>query len=455
MPENIYMPKLGMTMTEGKVLRWMGTEGGKVEWECPVVSIETDKVTYEVDAPASGFLHISVPEGEKCSVGEILGMVAESREEYEEIVIQKDKSPTRLPSERGICSPVEKALTAKRSKEIRVKISPRARKLAQVRGIDLEGLQGTGPGGRIVQEDVLRAFETKKGSFVRPASDIKITPIAQAMAEDKGVDITQIRGTGPDGRIEKKDVLQAISQITRTEAPPETPFCLGSSFPLTRMREIIADRLTACSRDIPHIYLSTQVDATQMISLRDTFLEEVEEFAGGRLSLTDIVILALARNVEAHPIFNATLEGKVVKIQPEINIGLAVALDEGLIVPVIRQANRKSLKEIARDRIHLVEKARTKKLTQDEITGGTITLSNLGGFDIDFFTSIINPPETAILSMAEVDKRPVVVDDRISIRPVFNLGLAVDHRVVDGAQAASFLQDLRKLLINPYMLFRD
>ena len=146
MPENIYMPKLGMTMTEGKVLRWMGTEGGELEWGCPVVSIETDKVTYEVDAPASGFLHISVPEGEKCSVGEILGMVAESREEYEEIVIQKDKSPTRIPSERGISSPVKKALTAKRSKEIRVKISPRARKLAQAHEIDLEDLEGTGPG---------------------------------------------------------------------------------------------------------------------------------------------------------------------------------------------------------------------------------------------------------------------------------------------------------------------
>jgi len=441
-----------MTMTEGKVVRWMVTEGGHVGRERPLVTIETDKITYEMDAPASGFLHILVSEGEMVSVGEVLGLIAGNREEYETIASREREHVVRAASEERSPSSIEQPSMASRVREKKVKVSPRARKLAQAHGINVEELRGSGPGGRIVEEDIQRAVEMSSSLAARLDS-IKITPIARAIAEDKGIDISQLKGSGPGGRIEKKDVLKAASGISKTEVLEEKRYSLGSSFPLSRMREVIAERLTASSRDIPHIYLQTQVDATQMISLRDAFSEQGGEPAEVRVSLTDIVIVALARNIEAHPLFNATLVGKKIEIQPEINIGLAVALDEGLIVPVISQANRKGLREIARCRSDLVERARRKKLTKDEIAGSTITLSSLGGFDIDFFTPIINPPEAAILSMAKIEKRVVVVDDRIEIRPVFNLGLTADHRIIDGAMAASFLQDLRKLLMNPYMLF--
>jgi len=454
MSESIFMPKLGMTMKEGKVLQWMKPEGDELEKGMPVVTIETDKVTYEVDSPASGLLHILVSEGRVCPVGEKIGVVAESREEYLEISSRKIAPSVEAVHLEEEKRPVhaERPLVATMGRRGEVKISPRAKKLAQGHGINVEELDGTGPEGRIVEADVLRAIEVKRGGI---PFQVKITPLARAMAQDKGIDLSQVRGSGPSGRIEKRDILEAMPDLARRKVQPEKEqIGLGAVVPVTRMREIIAERLTTSSRDVPHIYFYTQIDATQMIALREAFLEEIQESVGVRLSLTDIVILALARNIEAYPLFNAIWDGKNIRIQTEINIGLAMALEEGLIVPVIRQANQKSLKEIARSRVDLIEKARGKKLILDDLRGSTFTLSNLGGFDVDFFTSIINPPETAILSMARIKKMSVVINDKLEIRPIFNLGLAVDHRVVDGSVAAKFLQDMKRLLVNPYLLFK-
>lgn len=207
MAENIFMPKLGMTMKEGKIIQWMKSEGDEVEKGISVVSIETDKVTYEVDAPASGFLHILVPEGEVCPVGETIGRIAESRDEYLKIVSQTIEPSVKEAyiGEEKRALPVEKPLTTTIVSKVEVKVSPRARKLAQAHGIKVEELQGTGPEGRVIQEDVLRAIEMRKEGY---PSHIKITPLARAMAQDKGIDISQIRGSGPCGRIEKKDILE-------------------------------------------------------------------------------------------------------------------------------------------------------------------------------------------------------------------------------------------------------
>ncbi len=286
---------------------------------------------------------------------------------------------------------------------------------------------------------------------------IKITPIARKIAREKGIDVSRIKGTGPDGRITRDDVLAVVEGAKGRELAEEWPsgeaaIRLGAAVPLTRMREIIGQRLTASSRDVPHVHFSCEVEGTGMIGFRERFSGAIESTTGVRLSLNDIILKAVATTIEKFPLFNASLEGKTIKIHEEVNIGLAVALEEGLIVPVIRRVNELTLGQIAGARKDILDRARTKKLTLDDVSGGTFTVSNLGQFNVDSFTSIINPPETAILSVARMKERPVVVGGELAVRPTVNLGLSVDHRIVDGAMAAAFLQELSGLLEDPYLM---
>ena len=409
MAVHVIMPKLGMAMKEGRVVKWLYAEGDQVEEGEVLAEIQTEKITYQIEAPISGILaKILVTPGKVAPVGHVIGIMIEEGEVF-----------------------------------------------------DASTIGAIGLGAPVPQED--RASPDMTPAEGRPASSeeprIKITPIARKMAKEKGIDITQLRGTGPDGRITRDDVLAAVGAgKTRKEpgklSPGEVPIKLGATVPLTRIREIIGDRLTASSRDVPHVYFSCEVDGTHMIDFRKRFSERIESATGVRLSFNDIILMATARTIEQYPLFNASLEGKEIRVHEEVNIGLAVALEEGLIVPVIRRVNGMTLGEIAKARQELLDKARGKKLTLDDLSGGTFTLSNLGQYNIDFFTSIINPPEAAILSVARMRERPVVIEGKLAIRHTFNVGLSADHRVVDGAMAASFLQDLRRLLEDPYGMFQ-
>lgn len=294
------------------------------------------------------------------------------------------------------------------------------------------------------------------GALPPSAADarVAITPIARKLATEKGIDISLIKGTGPDGRITKEDVLAAAEAVHVKQPAPDAGIRLGMSLPLTRMREIIGQRLTASSRDTPHVIFSCEVDGTGMTELRNTFVEAMESATGVRLSFNDIIMKAVADIIVKYPLFNASLEGKMIKIHPDVNIGLALALPDGLVVPVIRKVNEKTLSQIAIARKEIVDRADRKKLTLDDLTGGTFTISNLGRFDIDSFTSIINPPEAAILSVAKMKEKPVVIKGEIAIRPVVYIGLSADHRVVDGAMAAEFLQELRRILESPFQIIR-
>ena len=407
MAENVIMPKLGMTMKQGKVTKWHYKEGDRVEAGDVIAEIETDKINYEIEAPISGILaRVLVREEGVAAVGEAIGIMVEEGETFDESAIPAS-TPEGHGDKEGVVTPVEKQV------DTPVEMTSAAR--------------------------------------------IKITPVARKIAKEKGIDISKIRSTRPDGRIRKEDVLAAAEAaekkvVSDKEPAGEGEVQLGATIPLTRMREIIGQRLTASSRDVPHVYFACEVDGTQMIQLRKTVIDAIESTTGVRLSFNDIIVRAVATTIEKYPLFNGVIEDREIKIEKEINIGLAMALEEGLIVPVIRNVNKKTLGQIATDRNELMQKARTKKLTLDELEGGTFTVSNLGQFNIDFFTSIINPPETGILSVAKMKDRPVVFEGEVAIRPILYLGLSADHRVVDGAMAAAFIQELQQTLENPYRM---
>jgi len=409
MAANVIMPKLGMAMKEGKVLKWQCKEGDQVEEGDVVAEIETEKITYQIEAPLSGILvRILVGEGKTAGVGEVIGIMVEEGESLE--VPALPPAPTKVSVRK------EKAVAA-----------------AETR-VEAPSVPSKGP-------------------------RIRITPVARRIAREKGLDVSLIKGTGPDGRITREDVLAVTEgtgkrKVSGKEAPQEPGVGLGATIPLTRMREIIAERLTASSRDVPHVYFSCEIDGTGMTQFRESLSKTIESTKGTSLSLTDIIVKSVAATIEKYPRFNASLEGQTIRIHEEVNIGLAVALEDGLVVPVIRRVNEMPIREIARARIEMIDKARKKKLTLDDLSGGTFTVSNLGQFNIDSFTSIINPPETAILSVARMKERPVAIEGELVIRPTVNLGLSVDHRVVDGAMAAAFLEELRRLLEAPYWMDR-
>ena len=392
MAENIIMPKLGMTMKQGKVTKWHYSVGDRVEAGDVIAEIETDKINYQIEAPATGTLaKVLVGEEGIAAVGEVIGIMVAEGETFDDSTI----------------------------------------------GVPVSG-----------------------GNDIEPAARIKITPVARKIAKEKGIDISKIRITRPDGRIRKEDVLAAAEAAEKSDTCDKKPVSesgkgkieLGVTIPLSRMREIIGQRLAASSRDVPHVYFACEVDGTGMIELRKTVMEHVESATNVRLSFNDIIVKAVATTISKYPLFNAVIEDKKIKIHKEINIGLAMALEEGLVVPVIRNVNEKTLGQIAAARNELIQKTRTKKLILDDLEGGTFTVSNLGQFNIDFFTSIINPPETGILSVAKMKDRPVVLDGKLAIRPILYLGLSADHRVVDGAMAAAFIQELQQTLENPYLM---
>jgi pyruvate dehydrogenase E2 component (dihydrolipoamide acetyltransferase) len=376
MVTKVVMPKLGLTMREGTIVNWLKNEGEPVEKGKPLLEIETEKVTTEVDAPASGILSkILAPKGSAVPVSETIAFISEPREAQSLSSIERTNSFEK---------PVE-----------RTRISPLAKKLADERKIDVTKIKGTGPAGRIVRDDVLKAVETAKSILI----------------------------TRPPGEEAK-------------------------AVPLTTMRENIGQRMLQSTLTAAHVTITTEADASEAIKLRQNLLPKIERITGVRLSYTDILVKVVAKALREYPIINSTLEGKNLRLLERINIGVAVSLEQGLIVPVIHDADRKSMVEISTSLKELVDKARQNKLSLDEVTGGTFTISNLGMYGVDVFTPIINPPESAILGVGRIADKAVVLNGQIVARPVVVLSLSFDHRVMDGAQAASFLQRTKQIVEN-------
>ena len=399
MATKIIIPKLGMEMTEGSVVGWSFKEGDRVKKGDVIVQIETEKITYDVEAPASGILRrIFVDRGEARPVGELLGVIVGEDETFDEreFVLQKIP-PVSKPADEPKPPPYHSEIESPaRRGEGRVLATPIAKRLAREKGMDIVTVSGTGPGGRITEKDVLAAIK------------------AQQTPEQRNV----------QGRVEVR---------------------FGTTIPLTRMRGIIAERLTR-SWEAPHIYLATEIDATEMGKLSGKLLAAIKRETGEKLTYNDMLIRAVGLAIEKFPVLIGIFENDRIRIPEEINIGLAVAVEDGLVVPVVRRANQSSLTEIVRRRADLVNRARGRKLEVDDLRGGTFSISNLGMFEVDFFTAILNPPQSGILSVGKVKDTPAVKGGKVRIVPVMKLVLGVDHRVVDGAVAAGFLQEVKRTL---------
>lgn len=423
----VKMPKLGLTMTEGTIVKWLKKEGETVEKGEPLLEILTDKATLEEESPASGILKkVLYQEGAVVGIGKTIAVIAKEDEdiagldlegEYDTPPSEKGKNAAGI-QDRGEKKPV--------TASDRVKASPAAKRRAREEGIDIGQVQGTGPGGRIIEQDII--------DFVKSAKT-KVSPTAEKIAVSKGIDVKEIvpeKGI----RVMKEDVLKAVGR--------------GKKTPLSGMRKIIADKMVLSKNTIPHYYVSMDVDMTEAVRLRENingFLKDSDI----KLSYNDILIKASSLAIREFPVVNSYVDGEAVVFKEEINIGIAVALEDGLIVPVIKNADKKGLKQIAFEREQLIEKARTNKLLPDEFSGGSFTISSLGMFGVDRFTAIINHPETAILAVGRIKKQPVVEKDNIVIRPIMNLTLSADHRVIDGALAAAFLNKIKEYLENPFL----
>lgn len=402
----ITIPKLGEEMTDATIIEWRVEEGEWVNKDQIVAVIETEKTAYEMEAPVSGFVHILVTQDNKVPVSTVIGMIAESREELESLQKEPTKEVPAIAVEVAEVTPAQ--VTAGPEMEERIRISPIARKLAEEHGIDITKIMGSGPGGRIVREDIEKAIEEKE----------KAPPA-------KVYEVRKVKAT----------------------------------IPLKGMRRAIAEHMHQSLSISAQLTYATEVDMTEVVKLRNELLSE-EEAVGARITYTDIFVFALAKALKDNPIINASLIGDEIRIWEDINIGVAVALEgedeygRGLIAPVVKNADKKSLAEISQTIRALTEKARERKLTPDEVTGNTFTFTNLGSHEgrVDIATPILNQPDSAILGAGAIVERPVVRDGQIVIRPMAMISLTFDHRVIDGATAGRFLARVTELLENPWLL---
>lgn len=413
MLKEVIMPQLGLTMTTGTIQKWLKREGDQVEKGEPILEVMTDKVTMEVESFDSGILKkVVAREGEEIPVTQVIAYIGDEKDELPpELIARATEAKAALPSEAAAAAePQKEPALVEEEEGGRIKASPLARRLAQEKGLDLRLIKGSGPGGRITKEDVLKAAEEKEK---RPAP-----------AEAARAAAPQVPGA------------PQVAEVIR----------------LSGLRKIIAERLLESFRNAPHIVITMQADMTQAQVLRNSLLSLAEEKWGVRLSYTDIIFKATALALKEYPGLNSSLVGEEIKVYQDINIGLAVAIPDGLIVPTIFGTDRLSLSEIARKREELVKKAREGSLSLDEVSGGTFTMSNLGMYGVESFSAIINPPQAAILAVGAIEEKPVVREGQIVIRPQLTLSLSADHRMVDGALAAQFLARVRELLENPYLM---
>ncbi|MGI5877432.1 MAG: dihydrolipoamide acetyltransferase family protein [Christensenellales bacterium] len=414
MAYEVIMPKQGLQMTEGTIMRWLVREGEHVEEGAPLFEMETDKLTITIDAPRSGTLiKILRGEGETVPITQAIALIGEEGEAAEHA--EPKPANEQAPAQRIVATPAARTLAARSN-------------------IDLATIRGSGPAGRIILRDVEAA-----------RSAPKITPLAAAVARARGVDVSGIAGTGPGGKILKDDVLSAMEPAAPPAAGPSAP--QDTLVPFTGIRRIIADNMTASLHEMAQACLRMKVDMTALMALREEF--KAREI---RLSVNDVFVRVVSRALREHPAINASLTPEGIIQKRTVHIGIAVALEQGLIVPVIRNADTLTLPEIAAQSSDLIARARRGGLSPDEYRGGTFTITNLGMFDVDDFVAIINPPECAILALGKIERTPVVRDDAISIRPVMTMTLTYDHRIVDGAPAARFLQRIKELAQNPGLL---
>ena len=444
MAQEIVLPQWGMEMQDATIVKWLKQEGDPIQEGEPLVELETAKIETEMESTASGVVaHILVSEGVTVPIRTVLAIVVAPGEQVprpSSAASSATAAPTTSPATSSPAAAAPPRLGAQGAPQV----VPAARRLAQERAIDLSQIQGTGPGGRILLEDVQRALDARTAAPPAAAGvSVQVTPVARRLAQQHGIDLSRVRGTGPRGRIVIEDVERVIAAQAQPTAQP------AQAVPIKGIRQTIATRLVQSLQTMAQVTLTTEVDVTDAMKLREGLARHWQD-AG--LSPLHLVIKATARALRAHPRMNAIQKEHEVELVPEINVGVAVSLQEGLIVPTIRRADEKPLAELARESRDLAKKAREGRTSYEEVTGGTFTITNLGSYGIDAFTPIINAPQVGILGVGRVVEKPVVYEGEITKRAMMFLSLTFDHRVIDGAPAAEFLRTVKDHLEDPWWM---
>ena len=453
MASEIVLPQWGMEMQDGTIVRWLKQEGDPVAEGEAIVEVETAKLQTELESTAAGILsRIVAQEGEIVPIRGVLCVIAEPGEELPPPAAPA--APASAPP-----APATQAVPAANgsgSGDPGVQVVPAARRLARERGVDLGRVRGSGPSGRILLSDVEAALQAPAAPSPAASGDVRVpvVPAARRLARDNNIDLAQVTGSGPQGRILIEDVEAAIRAPS---APAAAEPATGGIVPLTGIRGAVAARMLQSLQTTAQVTLTTEANVTEAMQLRRGLSRHFAEESGGGIGPLPVVVKATAEALKRHPRMNAiettSAEGEPqVQMLSEINIGLAVALDEGLVTPVVRNADGKSLAQLAAESRDLAARTREGRPRPEEISGGTFTITNLGANEIDGFTPIINPPQVGILGVGRVVQKPVIADGEIAKGETMYLSLTFDHRVIDGAPAAAFLQTVKHLLEDPWWM---
>ncbi len=453
MAEVVTMPQLGSTMEEGIIVRWLKKPGDDVKAGEPLLEVETDKATMEVESPASGPLsEILAREGQLVPVRQAIAVIGVG-------VVSGVNAPSTpeaaTPQALVPKSAVNEAIHRSRAEPTSVVLSPRARRLAGANSVDavqLVGL-GTGPYGRVLERDVMAFLATGPTTLPPADKSPRFTPLAARIAEDLGLTQSDLALGLPGSRVRSADVLNAARQPEPVKSPDAGT--LDGDYEVlavSNLQKRVAENVSRSAFSAPHVTLTLAVDMTECSRLRALILPAIEQAYGTRLSFTDLIVRASALALLDHPRLNASFIGTEIRLHKRVNIGVAVALEDGLVVPVLRDTSSSSVGTISSTLKKLVARARENRLTPDDFTGGTFTITNLGAFDIDTFDPIIVTGQAAILGVGRIAETPVVVNGTIEIRSLMNLCLSFDHRVTNGAPAARFLQSIKQFLEAPARL---
>jgi pyruvate dehydrogenase E2 component (dihydrolipoamide acetyltransferase) len=424
--KDVIMPALGMVQETGTLIQWLKKSGDSVTKGEPLMEIETDKATVEIEAPASGILSsVTAQAGDVIPVGQRIALILAPGE--------SDSSTARLTT--PVSSPQGD------SKPASVTATPVAARLAAEHNLDISQIKPIG--GQIRKEDVLAYLNDegrKLNDDLKPAvvssTRILASPKARRIARERNLDLATIMGTGPHGAVLAIDL------------PTESPQGEGEVITTSRIWRVMADRLSEAWRTIPHFYLMREVNASRLVAWRELSQKNSAE----KITYTDLLVRLTAVALKKYPRLNASWQNENIILNPEINIGLAVAVEDGLLVPVVHHADEMNLSQLASRRAEIVSRAKANKLSLDDLSRGTFTISNLGMYGVDAFKAIVNPPQAAILAVSRIADRVVPVNGQPAVQPMLTLSLSCDHRVVDGARGAEFLQALADLIEEPLQL---
>jgi pyruvate/2-oxoglutarate dehydrogenase complex dihydrolipoamide acyltransferase (E2) component len=464
MATEIIVPTLGEIVESVTIVKWLKAEGDPVKEGEPVLEVESQKVTVQVESPASGILgKIFFPKGSEVSVAQVVGIILSTGEslptQFAEALPSISKQ-TRKTAQKGIRRPAGKIE--------QVRAAPVAKKMARQHGIELSQVKPTGPHGTIMKKDVetyLKSYGERAPVEPAPAgaragSILKASPIARSMAEAHGLDLGAINGTGSGGKILKADILRVLKETSAAaqekgkrvpERKPEAgPFKeAAESIPIEGVRQFIFNNMHQSLSQSAQVTLHTEASAESLITLREQLGRDTK-----KPSYNAILVKIAAEALCLHPRINASVQGDTIQVWRQINIGLAIEANESLIVPVIRSPNRRTIAQIDSKIRELIDKARENKLVPDDLADGTFTVSNLGFAGVDFFTPIIRPPESAVLGVGRIVQKPGVNDRRVVPEKRIGLSLTFDHRIIDGAPAARFLETIMDMIEDPLLLIR-